>query len=195
MQYSYLLHFHIHEFVMQARKCKRHRGSAEYSFRELQWIRADRVHNKCMEPMRWLLLLAGVTHPTLPIHDECLMFASACVSSCFSWTCMQVNSSASLQRYSRRGFPFNVLSDLGVTQRCKHQHMCLGIYPIQVSGFTPRMGNVIVILMNNKHPFPVILGREVLEKGFNLSCINKMWHFWLNLKLWRKLWTLIIGVC
>lgn len=35
MQYSYLLHFHIHEFVMQASKCKQNRGSAEYSFWEL----------------------------------------------------------------------------------------------------------------------------------------------------------------
>ena len=65
------------------------------------------------------------------------------------------------------GFPFNVLSTAMWRERPQgHSEMqtsaeCPGVYPIQVSCFPPRMGNVIVVLMNNKysplHLSPVIL--------------------------------------
>lgn len=73
------------------------------------------------------------------------------------------------------GGPFNAYcdkggSDLGMTQICKRQHKGPGIYPIQVSRFTPRMGNVIVVLMNNKyslfHLHPVILNSECFLTSF-----------------------------
>lgn len=110
--------------------------------------------------MRALVLSAGVTQYTQHYwyQNASWWMHSVCVCVCVVHCVCPCSAPCFITKtWSTGGFPCNVLpvvvrwSDLGVTQRCKRQHKRPGIYPTQVSCFTPRMHNVTVVLMNNEY--------------------------------------------
>lgn len=120
MKYAFPLHFHIHEFVMQAGNCKRDNSSAEYSVCVLYWKRAEHLCRKNVEtpPIR-RLVLQGSHIPHNPINnimlpEECTKFVRMCVCVCCPLTGMKrpcsVPDFITLYRdMVDGGFPFNLL--------------------------------------------------------------------------------------